>query len=94
MPPYYKLSRREILAAPAAMAVAQAAPPSDRIRLGVIGLGPRGRYVLSHFLKEADVQVVAVCDAAEERRNEAKQMVDQHHGNTACVTPPAVAICT
>ena len=86
MPPYSKLRRREFLAVPAAMAVAQAAPPSDRIRLGVIGLGPRGRYVLSHFLREADVQVVAVCDAAEERRNEAKQMVDQHHGNTACVT--------
>ena len=81
-----KFSRRQILVAPAALVMAQPTPASDRIRLGVIGLGPRGRYVLSHFLKETDLQVVAVCDAAEERRNEAKQMVDQHYSNTDCVT--------
>jgi predicted dehydrogenase len=80
------LSRRQFLAAPAALAAPQSSPPSDRIRLGVIGLGPRGRYVLGHFLKEDDIQVVAVCDAAEERRNEAKQMVDQRYANTACLT--------
>lgn len=86
MPIDLQLSRRQFLVAPAAMAAPQSTPPSDRIRLGVIGLGPRGRYVLGHFLKEDDIQVVAVCDAAEERRNEAKQIVDQRYANTACLT--------
>lgn len=86
MPNDPHLSRRQFLVAPAALAAPQSTPPSDRIRLGVIGLGPRGRYVLGHFLKEDDIQVVAVCDAAEERRNEAKQMVDQRYANTVCLT--------
>lgn len=54
--------------------------------MGVIGQGPRGRYVLSHFLKEPDVQVVAICDAFADRRAESKEMVDKHYGNSACVT--------
>lgn len=86
MPFRSSLSRRQFLQAPAVMAAVQAAPPSDRIRLGAIGQGPRGQYVLSHFLKEADVQVVAVCDAFEERRNQSKKMVDEHYGNSACAT--------
>ncbi|MHC4177785.1 MAG: Gfo/Idh/MocA family protein, partial [Planctomycetota bacterium] len=36
--------------------------PSDRIVLGAIGIGPRGRYVLSCMLNEPDVQFVAICD--------------------------------
>ena len=36
--------------------------PSNRIVLGVIGIGPRGRYVLENFLKQPDVQFVSVCD--------------------------------
>ncbi len=43
----------------ATLGMGGAAPPSDRVRLGVLGQGPRGRYVLGHFLKETDVQVVA-----------------------------------
>ena len=36
------------------------APPSERIRLGAIGIGNRGSYVLGCFLEEKDVQFVAI----------------------------------
>lgn len=37
-------------------------PPSDRLTVGVIGLGARGNQVMKSFLAEDDVQIVAVCD--------------------------------
>ena len=37
-------------------------PPSDRITLGVIGLGARGFYVMKQFMAQVDVRVVALCD--------------------------------
>src|SRR5687768_10626458 len=36
--------------------------PSERIRLGFIGLGNRGDQVLRGFLEHRDAQVVAICD--------------------------------
>ena len=36
-----------------------AVAPSERITLGGIGVGNRGRYVLSRFLLNPDVQMVA-----------------------------------
>jgi predicted dehydrogenase len=39
-----------------------AKPPSERITVGVIGLGARGVYVMNQFLRQPDVQVVAICD--------------------------------
>lgn len=35
---------------------------NDRVRLGFIGLGNRGDQVLDAFLKQADAEVVAICD--------------------------------
>jgi len=61
-----------------------AVAPSERIVLGGIGLGPRGQYDLSVMLPEKDVQFVAVCDAARSRREQVKQTVDAHYGNTDC----------
>ncbi len=60
--------------------------PSNRIVMGGLGIGPRGREDLRHFLENADVQFIAVCDAQAERRNMVKQMVDQHYGNGDCRT--------
>lgn len=37
-------------------------PPSDKVNIGFIGVGSQGHRVMLHFLKEADVQGVAVCD--------------------------------
>ncbi|MBK6797558.1 MAG: Gfo/Idh/MocA family oxidoreductase [Acidobacteria bacterium] len=35
---------------------------NDRIRMGVIGLGRQGRGVMKGFLKNSNVEVVALCD--------------------------------
>ncbi len=37
-------------------------PPSDKINIAFIGVGAQGLRVMLHFLKEPDVQGVAVCD--------------------------------
>src|SRR5215210_9510433 len=39
-----------------------AAPPIDRVRLGIIGLGNQGSSHLSNFLKVPGVEVRALCD--------------------------------
>ncbi len=37
-------------------------PPSDKINIAFIGVGAQGLRVMLHFLREPDVQGVAVCD--------------------------------
>ena len=63
-----------------------ATPPSDRLTMAAIGLGPRGQYVLGHFLKESDVQVLAACDCFADRRAKGKEIIDSHYGNRDCTT--------
>src|SRR5581483_7642559 len=69
-------TRRQFLSASAALAAplfvpASAlgrdgkAPPSDRVRVGVIGTGGRGNSLIRGFLREKDVDIVAVCDVDE-----------------------------
>ena len=58
--------------------------PSERVVLGGIGIGNRGRYVLSCFLPHPDVQFVAVCDVRAARRASVKKMVDEQYGNKDC----------
>ncbi len=90
-----QISRRSFLRNTAAAAGAFAAvpligasraksAPNDRIVVGAIGVGGRGRYVLSAFMQNADVQVVAVCDAIGNRRERARGMVNDHYGNDDC----------
>ena len=59
--------------------------PSERVTLGVIGMGPRCRYVLPQMLEQPDVQCVAVADVQASRRDAAKEFVDKHYGNSDCV---------
>lgn len=83
-----KISRRSFLKATAATAAAaglglSGAPASgrvlganDRINIGFIGTGNRGKYHLNKMLglqKEGKVQVVAVCDIYTKRLDDAKQ---------------------
>ena len=58
-----------------------AVPPSERIALGVIGIGPRCRYVLNGMLSHKDVTCVAICDVQASRRAAGKQHVDKLQGN-------------
>src|SRR5262245_60902836 len=37
-------------------------PPSDKINLGVIGLGRQGMFVMMNLLRLPEIQVVSVCD--------------------------------
>jgi predicted dehydrogenase len=95
-----KLTRREVLKRSAAGVVLAApwfvpaatlgragrAAASERIGLGVIGIGPRGTYDLKAMLTQRDVQCVAVCDVQASRREAAKKLVDDHYQTKGCAT--------
>ena len=97
-------SRRDFMKTAGASALAAAAPwvipssalgrtaPSNRINVGVIGLGTRGIPDMQMFMQNDDVQVVAICDVNtaskgyrdEERvmgREPALQIVNEHYGS-------------
>ncbi len=71
--------------------------PSERITLGVIGVGARGLAVIKDFLTEPDAQVVAVCDVHDFHYRDrkwgagnpmgwqaAKAVVDKHYETEDC----------
>ncbi len=83
-----KLTRRDVLRRSLAAGAAAALPwfvpaaargaeagaaPSERITLGVIGIGPRATYDLGGMLKQPDCQCVAVCDVQASRRDAGKE---------------------
>ena len=92
-----QVSRRNFLAA-SAVAVASpfvfpshvlgrsgVIPPSERIVLGLIGYGNRGREILGPFCgNRRDYQVVAVSDCVRDRMNAAVARTNEHYGNTDC----------
>ncbi len=53
--------------------------PSDRIRLGCIGLGVPGRGLMGGFLGRQQVQVVAVCDVDTNRREDGRKRVEAYY---------------
>jgi hypothetical protein len=61
-----------------------AVAPSEQIILAGIGIGGRGSYVLSCFMKEQDVRFVAICDVRAARRDNVKKMADSKYGNQDC----------
>ncbi|MHC4517555.1 MAG: Gfo/Idh/MocA family protein, partial [Planctomycetota bacterium] len=58
--------------------------PSDRLTMGLVGLGSMGMRHVKGFLQEADCQIVAVCDVDAARRRAAVQEVNAHYGNANC----------
>lgn len=60
------LHRRHFLQASATLAAVGVRPvlaaPSERVTVGVVGLGSRGFNLMDELLRHADVQIVAVCD--------------------------------
>lgn len=63
---------------------AGAVAPSNKLTLGVIGIGPRSTYDLSAMLKFEDVQTVAIADVQASRRDAGRQLVDSHYANADC----------
>src|SRR5678816_3192747 len=63
-------------------------PPSERITMGFIGVGTQGgghllggawTYVAGGYAGRKEVQVLAVCDVWQERRQRATQRVNDHY---------------
>lgn len=51
--------------------------PSDEIRLGVIGVGSRGKYMMRQFLRIPGVKVTALCDVYEPRFAEGRAITGE-----------------
>jgi len=60
--------------------------PSERVVLGSIGVGSMGRGDMKSLMRAEGVQIVAVCDVVEQRRKEAKGIVDGNYKNKDCAT--------
>ena len=63
---------------------ARAAAASERLTLGVIGFGPRCKYVLTEILKCPDIQCVGLADVQAAQRDAGKALVDGHYGTADC----------
>jgi len=59
--------------------------PSERIVMGWIGTGGQGRGLLSRFMGEKDVQVVAICDVDKKHGALATSLVNKKYGNEDCI---------
>lgn len=57
---------------------------SEKITLGIIGIGPRCTYDLKAMLPFGDVRCVAIADVQAKRREAGKALVDQHYGDSSC----------
>ena len=88
-------NRRDFLTTTAAIGVAapyfvsskaygagDAVAPSEKITLGVVGIGPRCTYDMKSMLQLKDVQCVAIADVQQSRRDPGKKLVDDHYGNS------------
>lgn len=62
-----------------------ATAPSERVVLATIGCGSMGNAHLDAFLKNSDVQVVAVCDLDDEHLSKARDKVNAKYGNQDCL---------
>ena len=86
------INRRQLVAAATATPALFAGPllgtpflPRDQVRLGVIGMGIRGRNLLNGaFLAQDGFRVVAVCDVDTNRREDGKRRVDERYGDRDC----------
>ena len=58
--------------------------PSNRIALGGIGIGPRGKQVLETMLAEQDVHYRATCDVQARLRTEWLRRAEELYGKGAC----------
>ncbi len=59
-------------------------PPSERIALGFIGVGPQGVGNIKTFLSQPDAKVLAVCDVDAGRLARARDTVNGKYRNRDC----------
>lgn len=86
------LHRRDLIKAGAGAAIGASmwprflegseAVPERKLRLGFIGVGGRGTWLLGLALRRDDCEVKAVCDIKPDRVEQARDMVKQAHGDT------------
>ncbi|MCP4644336.1 MAG: Gfo/Idh/MocA family oxidoreductase [bacterium] len=69
-----------------AMGAAGTTAPSNRINIGVVGTGGQARGLTNQAIKHDNVRVVALCDVDQTRLAQAKKLVDEYYGDTACET--------
>src|SRR5688572_27717628 len=55
--------------------------PSNRITMGFIGVGKQGTGHLGAIVRRSDINILAVADVQEERRKNAKDVIDKATGN-------------
>jgi predicted dehydrogenase len=96
-----RFAQVSVLAATSGWCAGSVSGANDRVRLGVIGCGGRGRFVSRH-LAEAGAQVVALCDVYETQMRAANQefggscrcfgdfrhVLDQHDVDAVLVATP------
>src|SRR5574338_1449134 len=68
-------SRRSVLAW-TALSASRVLGANDRIRLGIIGSGGRGQHLMRMANQAGGIQWVAICDAWDQRRDEAAKLTD------------------
>ena len=57
---------------------------SERLTMGMIGLGSMGMRHVEGFLQEDDCRIVAVCDVDASRRRAAIEQINKHYGSADC----------
>jgi hypothetical protein len=58
--------------------------PSNRITMGTIGVGGRGKQVMRSLMGQPGCRMLAVCDVNTDRLNEARQIVNEQYVNIDC----------
>lgn len=91
-----KLNRRQLLSGfvasvtvpyiipSSALGKSNSTSPSNRITMGTIGVGGRGKQDMRSLMSQPGCQMLAVCDVNSNRLNEAQNLVNTHYGNMDC----------
>jgi myo-inositol 2-dehydrogenase/D-chiro-inositol 1-dehydrogenase len=70
--------RHFVITAAGFPAVLQAQNPNDVIRVGVIGTGNRGAFLVRHIMKAPNVKIVAICDINPAALDNAAKIAEAH----------------
>lgn len=58
----------------------------EKLKIAFIGYGIRGQHLMDNVLNMKDIEIVAVCDSIDERRNMMEQRVVEKYGHKPFVT--------